>query len=94
MSDTHGPGSPRDTVLPALLGGILAVFFLTFLVVVTGGIFFWVALVVGGIVLFGWFHYWLWGKALTERTAGEREEAELFERARGEEPEVRRAYRK
>lgn len=81
MSD---PQEQRATLLPYMLGAIGLMFFLTFLVVITGGFFFWVALITGSFAMMGWLHYVLWGKALMERTAGEREEMELLERARGE----------
>jgi hypothetical protein len=51
--------------------------FLLFLIAVSGGFFFYVLLAVGGIALLGWVHYLLWGRGLSESTAGEREEAEL-----------------
>ena len=46
----------------------------------------------GLIALVAWAHYVLWGRLLSERTAGEREEAELLDRARAREDEDRRMY--
>ena len=40
-------------------------------VVVSGGFFFYVALAVAGIVALGFFHYMLWGYAMTQEVADE-----------------------
>jgi hypothetical protein len=77
-------------MLPTMLGGLFVVFFATFLILITGGFFFYVLLVVGGVALLSWIHYELWGRALSQRTAGEREEMELLERAKAEETTVPR----
>jgi hypothetical protein len=61
--------------------------FLLFMIAVSGGFFFYVLLAVGGIALFGWFHYLLWGRGLSVSTAGEREEAELREQMPPEDDE-------
>jgi hypothetical protein len=85
MSEPHDPVPHRATMLSLLLGGLGAGFFLLVLVMLTGGFFFYVGLAVGGLVLLGLFHYAVWGKAMSEQVAGEREEMELLERAEEEE---------
>ena len=67
--------------------------FVTFLVMITGGLFFYVGLIVVGLAAMGGLHYLLWGKLLQERTAGEREEAELLARAKAEDSKPSRPYR-
>jgi hypothetical protein len=93
MSDPRDPGSDRATFLPVMFGAAVVLFSVTFLVMITGGLFFYVALVAGGLAAMGGLHYLLWGKLLSERTAGEREEAELLERAKAEEADPRGRYR-
>jgi hypothetical protein len=63
-------------VLVFLLGG--AIFF--FLNFVSFGIFFYVLIAVAAITMVGFLHYALWGHALTQEVAGEREEQQLRER--------------
>ena len=81
MSEPNDPVESRATFLPLLLGSLgMGLFFLV-LILITGGFFFYVGLSVGGLVLLGLFHYALWGKSLSEKVAGEREEMDLLERA-------------
>jgi hypothetical protein len=87
MSDSRDPGSARASLLPVMLGAALVLFSVTVLILITGGLFFYVALVAGGLAAMGALHYLVWGKLLQERTAGEREEAELLDRARAEDPD-------
>ena len=87
MSDPSD--SDRGTLLPVLMGGVLALGCLTFLVMITGGLFFYVAMVAGGLAAVGGLHYLLWGKLLSDRTAAEREEQELLDRARAEDSDKR-----
>lgn len=88
MSADHG--SKRSATLTVFLGVLAGFFFLGFLILITGGLFFYVALVVGVIALAGWGHYVLWGRLLTQHTAGEREEHQLLERMREEELDKKR----
>jgi hypothetical protein len=88
MSADHD--SKRGTFLTFLLAGTAGLFFLSFMVLIMGRFFVFFGLVVGGIVLMGWLHYALWGKLLTDRTAGEREEHQLLERMREEEIDKKR----
>jgi hypothetical protein len=76
--------NPHRQRRETFLGLFLALFFgagaVVFLIVVTGGFFLYVlaAGVVIGVV--GYLHYLLWGQALTQQVAGEREEEEARER--------------
>jgi hypothetical protein len=67
----------RETFLTLGLTGLFGGGFMLFLIFVTGGFFFYVCLAVLAIGLVGTLHYYLWGQALTQETAGEREEEEL-----------------
>ena len=93
MSDPRDPGPEHARFLPVMMGAALTLFFVTFLVMITGGLFFYVGLIVVGLAAMGGLHYLLWGKLLQERTAGEREEAELLERAKAEDSKPSRPYR-
>ena len=79
------PKNKRESMLTIILvtvfgGGVF--FFLNF---VSLGIFSYVIGIVAAIAIVGTLHYVLWGFALTEETAGEREEAELKDRLEMEE---------
>jgi len=87
MHEPHDPGSARASLLPVMLGAVLVLFSVTALILITGGLFFYVGLVAGALAALGALHYLVWGKLLQERTAGEREEAELLDRARAEDPD-------
>jgi hypothetical protein len=80
--DPDAPRRRRETLLTFLLAAVFAAGILFFLVLVSGGFFVFVMAVVFAITLVGLLHYALWGHALTQEVAGEREEAE--ERARWE----------
>jgi cell division protein FtsW (lipid II flippase) len=72
---TQGKG--RDTLLSfslvALLGGAV-IFFLN---LVSLGIFIYVIVAIVGIAAVGFLHYVVWGYALSQQTAGEREEQRI-----------------
>jgi predicted tellurium resistance membrane protein TerC len=51
------------------------------LIFLSGGLFLYVVLFGGAIVMLGMFHYVLWGRAFTDEVAGEREEEQLRQRA-------------
>ena len=70
----------RETFLGLLLAVFLGGGFALFLILVTGGFFLYVLLAVAVIGMVGWVHYLLWGRALTQEVAGEREEDEARER--------------
>ncbi len=78
------PASGRQTVVSVVLTGMAAAFFLLLLLLITGGYFVYLVGTLGAILAFGGLHYVLWGRLLTEETAGEREEEQLRERALAE----------
>jgi hypothetical protein len=75
MPEQHPP--TPENLLAIMLTAIVLGIFGVFMIVATGGLL----LQLGGIVLIGtaigWVHYRLWGRNMVEKTAGEREEAEL-----------------
>jgi hypothetical protein len=73
-NDNHQPSKGRETMLTVVLTGLGAGVFLLFLILVTGGFFFFVGLAVAGITALGVLHYWLWGQAMTEDVAAEQEQ--------------------
>lgn len=82
MSDPNQPGQHRASLLPIMLGLTVGGFFCFVLILLTGGFFFYVLAVVLGFVLLGLIHYAMWGAAMSQQVAGEREEMELLERAK------------
>jgi hypothetical protein len=77
------PDSPRqrrETFLSFFLALFFGCGFLLFMIVVTGGFFLYVIIAVVVIGIVGYLHYLLWGHALTQEVAGEREEEEARER--------------
>lgn len=79
---THRP--TQRPYLALFLGAIGLLLFLVVLIFISGGFFLWVLLLTGGIGVLALFHYLLWGKLLSDAVAGEREEAQLLDRAREE----------
>jgi hypothetical protein len=75
----------RQTFLTIFLTGLLGVFCLLVLILISGGFFFYVLLVGLGMTAAGLLHYLAWGRAFSEEVAGEREEEQLRERAQAEE---------
>jgi hypothetical protein len=94
MSAQQEPSNRRASFLPVMLGSVAGVFFLLVLVLVTGGFFLYIMAFFAAVASLACFHWLVWGKLLTEWTAGEREEEELLERARDEEEEQRFTYRR
>src|SRR5262245_4514674 len=82
--DDRSTASARENMLAIMLTLMTLGGFGVFLIVVTGGLL----LQIVGVVIIGaavgWVHYRLWGRSLVEKTAGEREEAELKEKLDGE----------
>ena len=78
----------RGACLTILLTGGLVGMILLVLVLATAGWAMHVVWIGTAIVLFGLFHYLLWGRLLLQQTAGEREEEEVRQKA--EERERRR----
>jgi hypothetical protein len=95
MNEQHDPIAQRSHFLPILLASMGLFFFLLVMVLLTGGFVFYIVLCVMAAVSLGSLHWLLWGKLLTDLTAGEREEQRLLQRARGEETEPDyRVYRR
>lgn len=77
--DPHPRNKSRETLVTlvfVVIGGGALVFFLNF---VTFGVFFYVMAAVFGLVIVGYLHYVLWGHALSQEVAGEREEQQIKE---------------
>jgi hypothetical protein len=71
----------RETVVSLMLSTVALGFFLLVLIIITGGLVIYLLAVVAALAAFAGLHYFLWGRALHEATAGEREEEELREKA-------------
>jgi hypothetical protein len=82
---TDADPSGRGSALTLMLTTMLGFFCLFVLILMSGGFFFWVLVVALAIGAFGTLHYLMWGKALDESVAGEREEEQLRERAQADE---------
>ncbi len=77
--DQHSPSGKkgRETLLTFSLVAILGGAFIFFLNLVSLGIFAYVVAAIIGIAAIGFIHYALWGYALSQQVAGEREEQRL-----------------
>src|SRR5262245_18524013 len=80
IHDEPPDGTTRETVLPLVLTAMFGGAFLVFLILVSGGFFFYVVSAVLVIAVFGWLHWVLWGQSLTREVARERQEEERKER--------------
>jgi hypothetical protein len=69
--DTHQPPRHRETMLTLVLTGLAAAAILLFLILISGGFFFFVVVAVAAITGLGFFHYLLWGYAMTQDVADE-----------------------
>ncbi len=67
----------RETLLTFSLVAILGGAFLFFLNLVSLGIFAYVVAAIIGIAAIGFLHYAIWGYALSQQVAGEREEQRI-----------------
>jgi hypothetical protein len=79
----------RDTLLTFSLVGVLGGAFIFFLNLVSLGIFAYVIAAIIGIAAVGFLHYAIWGYALSQQVAGEREEQrikDLLENDQDDEP--------
>jgi hypothetical protein len=81
VDDYDDPPPLRESRLTLMLITLVVVFTVAFLALITGGWIFWLVLVAAGMAGFAAVHYLLWGKLLSDETAGEREEEELRRRA-------------
>ncbi len=66
------PQSQRQTFLAVLLTVVVGAGFVFFLVLITGGLLIEIVAALAGISLFGYVHYLLWGRSLSQQVAGER----------------------
>lgn len=74
----------REKVLVISFGFLVVAGLLVAFTILTAGFLLYVLVVAGAVALFGVFHYLLWGWAMSEDVAGEREELEAQERAERE----------
>src|SRR5579862_4392493 len=77
MPEKPAPQKGRETLLTFVLVAILGGAFLFFLNIVSLGIFFYVVAAIVGIAAVGFLHYAVWGYALSQQVAGEREEQRI-----------------
>ncbi len=94
MTEQQDPAGARSTFLPILLTGMAGLFFLLVLILITGGLFFYVAFFGAMIAGLATFHWLVWGKLLTILTARERKEEELHEQTRQEAGRTHSHYRR
>jgi hypothetical protein len=75
--------SPRDrgTYLGMMLTVLALGFFVLVLIFISGGFFLYVVEITAGIFLVSLVHWAVWGRALSQSVAGEREEEQLRQRA-------------
>jgi hypothetical protein len=71
----------RETFLSVFLGCTILIGLLFVFTILTGGFLLYIMAVLAVATVVGWMHYLLWGRALTQQTAGDREEMEARERA-------------
>src|SRR5215470_11599791 len=77
MSQDTPPGP--QTFVPVVLGTAAFAGSLLFLILISGGFFFYVLLVAFAIGGVAGLHYFLWGHSMHQETEGEREEERLRE---------------
>jgi hypothetical protein len=75
------PPRDRGSALGMMLTVLAVGFFILVLIFISGGFFLYVVQIAAGIFLFALFHYVLWGRAMSQSVAGEREEERLRQRA-------------
>ncbi len=79
-SNGHPRSDSRGTFLGVLLAVLAAAAIVGFTVVILSPFLaqaIGAVVIVGMMVGFGYMHYWLWGRAMSQEVAGEREEEEL-----------------
>jgi hypothetical protein len=74
VDEAPRPTQQRSGCLTVFLATALVGFCSVSGLVLFGGFFVWFALLVGGMLGYAGLSYVLWGRALSEQTAGEREE--------------------
>lgn len=76
MPSTNGrprTGTSREGFLAIMLTTIVGGAFGIFLILATGGFLAWLPVIACGMALFGYCHYWLWGRSFVETLRRERE---------------------
>jgi hypothetical protein len=81
MAPYDPPPPHRESLLTLLLTGMAGAFFLGMLILISGGYFIYLVMVLGAMAAFASMHYLVWGKLLNDQVAGEREAEELRRRA-------------
>ena len=61
----------RETMLTVILTGLTAGAFLFFLILLSDGLILYMVLAVAAVVALGFFHYVVWGYAMTQEVADE-----------------------
>jgi hypothetical protein len=74
----------RGTMVSVILATMAAMMVAVFLVILTGGLFVYVIAFAAGMFGFGWLHYIMWGKLLTQMLREEMDEARREEQAQDE----------
>ncbi len=69
--------SSRDTYLAVMICVLLGLPCFVFLNVITSGLFVLLILLTAAIGVFGAFHYFLWGRAFSQKVASEIEEEQI-----------------
>lgn len=87
MSSPNQADAARTSFVAVVLTSGATLFVLLLLIFLTGGFILYELLVAASIIAFGAFHYFLWGRLLSQQTAGEREEEQLRQRALADDAE-------
>ena len=82
------PQSSRDTYLAVVLLILVGIPLFVFFNIITSGLFINMLLAAGGLGVLGSIHYFLWGRALTNNVAAERDAQETVEGSIPEEWQV------
>jgi hypothetical protein len=82
LNDNHPSSGRRETLLTIMLTVLVGGGFLTFMIFVTFGFFFYVFLAVAVITGVGYFHYLLWGQSMDEEVAQEQAHDTALEQQR------------
>jgi hypothetical protein len=79
--DDLRPPRNRGSHLGMMLTVLALGFFVLVLIFISGGFFLYVVQITAGIFLVSLFHWAVWGRAMSQAVAGEREEEQLRQRA-------------
>ncbi len=81
MHPNDRPPRTRASALGMMLTVMAVGFFVLVLILISGGFFLYMVQITAGIFLLALFHYVVWGRAMSQSVAGEREEERLRQRA-------------